>query len=183
MADKNNAKREVISGIAMWAKLNEKNRDFYDENDTHGSYRLSLVIPQDKVTYFEGMGAKVKVDKDGNAYLDVKRPHAVDYTDKETGEEKVWELGPPEVLDENLEPFTGLIGNGSPVNVEVEIRKYGPKLKKATLRILKVQVDTRTMVKYEGKGLKKLGDTPLGHGMPTGFNAQGVSGVVGTETM
>lgn len=174
-------KREVISGIAMWAKLTEKNRDFYDEADTHGSYRLSLVIRPDETEKYESMGVKVKSDKDGNTFIDLKRPHAVDYTDKETNENKTWELGPPEVLDENLEPFTGLIGNGSPVNVEVEVRKYGPKLKKATLRMLKVQVDTRTMVKYEGKGLKKLGDSPLGGGNVVGFNNRATA--VGEETM
>ena len=180
---KENFKREVISGKAMWAKLNEKNRDFYDENDIHGSYRLSLVIRPDEVEKFEGMGVKVKTDKEGQYFIDLKRPHAGDYDDKETGEKKTWELGPPDVVDENLEVFTDLIGNGSPVNVEVEVRKYGPKLKKATLRMLRVQVDQRTMIRYEGKGLKKLGDTPLGgEGNVVGFNAKSAA-VASGETM
>lgn len=156
------SKKEVLSGLAMWAKLNEKNRDFYDENDTHGSYRLSLIIDPSETEKYESLGVKVKTDKEGNTFVDLKRPHAMDYNDKETGEKKIWELGPPEVVDENLDPFDGLIGNKSPVNVEVEVRRYGPKLKKATLRLLRVQVDKRTMVVYEGKGLKKLGDNKLG---------------------
>lgn len=154
---KRETKLEVFSGKAHWAKLNEKNRDFYDEHDKYGSYLMDLELSEEDATALTNRGALVKRFKEsGTPFVRLKRPHAIDYDDKDTGEKKTWELGPPEVVDENLEAIDVLIGNGSPVNVEVETSHYGPKGKKMSIRMLKVQVDTRSLIRYEGKGLKKI---------------------------
>ena len=152
-----------LTGKASWAKLSENNRDFYDEKDLYGSYKLDLEITESEAKEWELERVKVHRNREtGLPFLRLSRPHQIDYEDKETKEKKTWELGPPSVVNENLEPFTGLIGNGSPVIVQVEQRPYGTgKVKKQSLRLIAVQVDTRTMVVYEGGKLQKL-DKPLG---------------------
>jgi len=160
-AEQQNKKKTIwkkIEGVAFWSKLNEKNRDYYDAKDKYGSYVMDLHVSEALAADYEKKGVATKRDKNtGEPFLRLKRPHAVDYPDAETKEIKTFELGPPAVVDETLEPFTGLIGNGSPVFVQVEERPYGRG--KMGLRLQGVQVDTRTMKKFgSSTKFEKLSD-------------------------
>lgn len=96
-----------FSGTAKWAgkKLNK-----YDK------YTLDLYMDEPSLAIYKTSGIRVlpKTDADGETFYKLSRDKVLNKKDG-----TVVDLGPPEFLNADATPFTGLVGNGSKVTVKV----------------------------------------------------------------
>lgn len=142
-------KKVVFTGKAYWARVYEGNHDEYGGKEF---YKITVALDGSSWGKFSqsGLSLKVKpVEVDGEDGVTFKRDlHAKTGVDKKG---KKWSLGggTPRVVDEDGQEFSELIGNGSTVEVLVELYQVasGPMKGKWGHRLEAVKVLEH--VKYE----------------------------------
>lgn len=132
-----------LQGTCKWAKLQEPGTN-YDK--TSRSYSIDMFLDENSWKLFEESGCQLKrrTDKEtGETFVSFKR------AEKKIIKGTIKEMGPPEVLDGEGNPFTGKVGNGSTVIVKISVY---PSLKGMghTLEAIKL-VD---LIEYEGEQVK-----------------------------
>jgi hypothetical protein len=109
-----------FSGIAKWARV-------FEPDDKYGNFTINVELDADSQKKFDASGIQVrpKVDaEDGKTYYRFRR----------SGDD-----GKPLVLDNQNEPFSNKIGNGSKVTVRVQ--SYDTKKHGVGHRLQAVRVD------------------------------------------
>jgi hypothetical protein len=111
-------KHKVI-GKAMWSKVFDSNKELRDwqgnPHDFGGLFKIDVILDKENKAKYKSSGTsgKGKFDDDGNFLATFKRK------EKERFE---WAGGPPQVLNKDDTPFTGvMIPNGSVVEVEFTV--------------------------------------------------------------
>lgn len=101
----------TFPGIAKWARVHTPNK--------FNNYQLSLYVDTAtrKAVKASGYRGKLNEDDDG-FYYNFRRPHTKVFK----GKEEV--LGPPTITGPDGKPLTDFIGNGSEVEVVVEIYEF-----------------------------------------------------------
>lgn len=124
----------TMKGIAKWALLQVPDREY-------NSYKITLYPDQASMAKFHqsGLQNKPKQDEDGE-HITFRRPV------EKVFKGKLQEMGPPEVKMRDGSPLKDFVGNGSTVEVEIEV--YDTKRGKGG-RLAKVTVDN--LVPYEKK--------------------------------
>ena len=114
-----------FKGPCKWAKV-------FKPDSKYNLYSINLYLDAKTKADYQKSGIQVgiKTDDDGD-YVIFRRPHA------KIIKGKMAELGPPRVEDKDLQPFEGSIGNGSIVEVTVDVYD-SVKGKGHTLRNVKV---------------------------------------------
>lgn len=101
----------IVQGIAYWAKVRE---DVFDKK--FNRWTIDVILDTKGVNKLKEAGLKPKKNEDGKWVFKFKRARIR----KKDGVAKT----PPVVVDEYNKPFTGLIGNGSVVNIQFTPIKY-----------------------------------------------------------
>ena len=139
-----------VSGIASWAFLTKAKPAFKTKGSTIPStYTVDLIldIKTAKALKAEGLNVK-RVTKEisgiedaiGKPYLTIKKPAEFDGIP----------TSPPEVVDSKLNPFNGIIGNGSKISVVFATKAWeGFGTTGVAAKLRKVQV--LDLVTYAGK--------------------------------
>lgn len=99
----------IVQGKAMWASVQTPNTKF------EPVYCIDLVISKKDADTIKKQGLKVKTNDDGEYYVKFKRKLF-----KKGGDQNK----KPKVVDANRQPFAGLIGNGSIVNVQYSVYEW-----------------------------------------------------------
>lgn len=136
------AKNIVFTGKAYWARVYEGNHDEFGGKEF---YKITVALDNEGWSKFHqsGLSLKVKpVEQDGEDGVTFKRDvEAKSGVDKKG---KKWSLGggPPRVRDAEGDEFSDLIGNGSTVEVLVEVYEVasGPLKGKKGHRLEAVKV-------------------------------------------
>lgn len=139
-----------VTGVAEWAKLFESNRDMNEDfHGPGGAYTIQLYMEQDQQEIFDDSGSRIKPKvKDAGLCVQFKRKH-IGPKDKK-GEHIETLSGPPQVVDENNEPWdeSVLIMNGSKVEVCFEV--YSTSMGNGT-RLMGVKI--LELAEMEDRGL------------------------------
>jgi hypothetical protein len=112
-------KQHYFTGKAKWAKV-------YKPDEKYNNFAINIELDDASKKEFDGTGIRVqpkKDESDGLTYYRFRRSE---------------EDGPPLVVDNQGEPFSKLIGNGSNVTVRVESydsKKYGKGHRLQAVRI------------------------------------------------
>lgn len=123
-----------------WASVTKPNTKF------EPVYEIVALLNEEQAEKFRKMGANVQTEEDGTPYVRFKRKVLGRKRDGTT-----FERTPPIVVDAKKEPFEGLIGNGSLVNVQYTPREYMAFGRKGlALQLEAVQV--LELVPYEERG-------------------------------
>jgi hypothetical protein len=126
------------TGTINWPKLTEEFKDTkYDDN---GIYSVNFYPTNFEAVKESGIQVEPKMDKEtGDLYFKLSRKHM------QVFKNEIKTLGPPEVRY-NREPYTGAIGNGSKVTVNVGIfdtkKGKGHRLERVTVNELVEYVST-----------------------------------------
>lgn len=134
-----------FTGKCNWAKVYKPDTKF-----TPGKYSLDFIFAnKEDIKEFKAIKLRnvIKVDDDGNQYVNLGRKLGKKPWPKEVPIEEREDWGPPEVVDKDGNKFDKLIGNGS--TVAVEIVAYDGQLGKGS-RLEKVVVIEH--VPYEREG-------------------------------
>lgn len=138
-----------LRGEAYWARVQEDNFDSYNGLDF---YKITVALDDPSWDKYNKSGFLLVpkgVSKDEEDKLGVTFRRNVEpklFKDKKTGKITEFGGGAPKVLDENDEPYEGLIGNGS--IVEVTVAKFPVKMRKGYgHRLEKVKI--LELVNYE----------------------------------
>ena len=131
-----------LTGKAYWARVYEGNHDEYGGKEF---YKITIVPTDESWVKFNKSGLSLKpkaVEEDGELGVTFRRDvHAKTGTDKNG---KPWTMGggAPQVVDEDGDEFDKLIGNGSVVEVAVDVYsiKKGPMKGKKGHRLDGVKV-------------------------------------------
>ena len=131
-----------LTGKAYWARVYEGNHDEYGGKEF---YKITIVPTDESWVKFNKSGLSLKpkaVEEDGELGVTFRRDvHAKTGTDKNG---KPWTMGggAPQVVDEDGDEFDKLIGNGSVVEVAVDVYsiKAGPMKGKKGHRLDGVKV-------------------------------------------
>ncbi len=105
----------IVQGIARWAKVRE---DVFDKK--FNKWTIDVILNTKAVNKLKEVGLKPKKNEDGEWVFKFKRARVR----KIDGVAKT----PPVVVDAYNKPFTGLIGNGSIVNIQftpIKYKEYG----------------------------------------------------------
>lgn len=149
-----------IKAIAAWAHVNKPSKAsiWKDESGVNvpiaSSYSINLLLDGKTAKALDAEGVDVKkvtkeitglTDSVGKPYVIAKTPA----TYKEGGPAR-----PPVCVDAKTKPYTGLIGNGSTVIVEVQLKPWSKKIGKTvvegtSVKLLGVQVLELVEVKSE----------------------------------
>ena len=133
MSDKN--KYLNLKGKAMWARIFEDNRDMNgwegNARETDGQYTMNLLLDDEGLYELQRSGSQAadfaKATDDGLHSVKFKRPHVK--TNK-SGDILEWAGGPPKVVHADGKTKwdfeeDGAIGNGSEVEVRINVYKAG----------------------------------------------------------
>lgn len=140
----------TFTGTSEWAKVyaGQIDREFVDDTnprDKGGNWSIGVILDEDEMKTFRAIGTKAGPDK--------KNPNKVTFRRYEKS--FLGPLSPPEVvLPDGYEDGTS-IGNGSAVEVEVDIYDYTFKNKPGKAMRLK-KVTVTKLVEYK----KPDGDAP-----------------------
>jgi len=154
----------VLSGVAYWARPHEGQEDEYEDKKF---YKITLVPDDESWAKFARTGLKLKkkpVNKDDDAPegLTFKRDlEGKEIEDKKTGKIKVLGGGPIPVVDSDGQTLTCEIGNGSLVDILVNV--YDGEYKKRRYvghRTEKIRVNK--LVKYDPFAEDDLSDFGTG---------------------
>lgn len=152
----------IVKGIANWVKGAEGKQEKYDEDDEFAAWSMQLTIDEATAKHFEMKGVNVNRDKvTGEPFIRPKRKEAKKERIDGVLTDNIIKMDPPKAFDENLNPIDiNTIGNGSPCYVDYWVSTPSKKSYKAGVMWEGIQVDTRTMQKYQ-QGLGVL-EAPLG---------------------
>lgn len=136
----------IVSGVAAWPFVT---RPRAARDNMPAVYTLDLLLDIETAKKLKGLGLKIdKVKEDipgiedskGKPFLRLKRKvKLADGT----------ELGPPEVVDAAVKPYSGIVGNGSKVNVIFKAREWkSPLGSGVSADLYKVQITE--LVEYKG---------------------------------
>lgn len=108
-------KTYTLYGTCKWAKVQPDQLDLNYDKETK-AWKIDLYLTPGSLEIFEksGLQLKLRSDDDGQ-YIQLKRP------EKKIFNDTIEELAPPYVIDAAGENFTGRVGNGSKVAVEVDV--------------------------------------------------------------
>ena len=123
------------TGTAMWAFTKTPDSKF------EPCWRINLLITDEEAKKLKEIGLKPKRNDDGVFEFKLKR----NVERKKGGGQNP----PPQVFDAQLNPFDGLIGNGSKVNVKFSVYNWEFKGKKGTSADLQA-IQIVELVPYEG---------------------------------
>ncbi len=124
-----------FSGMFKWAKVHQPDTKFGEK------YQIDVYLDDASLDLFNKSGSRSKVRQDDDGtFIKFSRNRW-----QKDNEGKDMDMGPPDVLSSNNEPFDKLIGNGSKGTVKVEV--YDSKYGKGT-RLAAVRVDQH--VPFEG---------------------------------
>lgn len=96
-----------VSGIAMWASVNTPNTRF------EPMYCIDLIVSEADAKKLKAEGVKVKRNDDGEPVVKFRRKLYRKGSSEENQK--------PKCVDAKLNPYTGLIGNGSKVVVQYNV--------------------------------------------------------------
>lgn len=127
------AQHITLTGEAHWAKVFEHNKDKHEAfHGPDGAYTVDMLLDKEELDKLTQAGSRLKpkITEEG-VVIKFKRKHTHPAGISELG-------GPPRVVDSEGNPWEGgLIGNGSKVQIIVEV--YDTKMGKGTrLEALKV---------------------------------------------
>lgn len=143
-----------LTGIAAWAFLTKpKPASKYKGKPIPASYAVNLLLDVQTAKKLHKEGFNVKKvkeeipgipDAEGQYYLTIKKP----------ADHKGTPTTPPEIVDAQLNPFSGLIGNGSKITVVFAAKEWEMELGQTVAtgiaaKLRKVQV--LDLVEYGGK--------------------------------
>lgn len=142
-------KKIVLKGNAYWARVYEGNHDEYGGKEF---YKITVALDGDSWGKFSKSGMTLQsrpVEKDSEVKgITFRRDiEGRDFVDKKTGKTKTLGGGPPRVVDKDGSVMTDLIGNGSEVEVLVEV--YETKSKPAKIGHRLEAVKVLKIVHYE----------------------------------
>lgn len=144
------SERIYLSGIAMWAKLFERNRDrgeFYESTD--GMTTIDLLMEKEELDKLKASGSRLrpKVTDEGLT-VKFKRPWIHSGGISDFG-------GPPQVVDSDGNDWDDSVsvGNGSTVEIAVDV--YDTQMGKGT-RLAGVKVLDLVEYESEGEGQPRL---------------------------
>lgn len=103
-------KQYTYCGKCKWAKV-------FKPDEKYGNYQIVLYPnkPSLKAYIKAGHQGEIREDEDGQYVIFRRRPKVL------TKKGDIWDKGPPKVLDADGEAFNKLIGNGSEVEITVEV--------------------------------------------------------------
>lgn len=164
----------TITGVAAWSHISKPSKEQNIEVKGHkktipSKYSIDVFLSADDANKLNKKGFNVKKAKKevpgienaiGKPYLQVKKPAVYKSGDA---------TKPPVCVDTSLNPYTGLIGNGSQVNVKVDPFEYEIMGREGiAARLLGVQVVD--LVEH-----KSSGAATGGFDVVEGFKAESVS--------
>lgn len=132
----------ILSGKSYWARVYEGSHDEYSGKEF---YKITVALDGDSWSKFSKSGMTLKarpVEKDSDIQgITFRRDlEGKEFVDKSSGKTKVLGGGTPRVVDENGDKMTALIGNGSEVEVLVEVYETKQKPPKIGHRLEAVKV-------------------------------------------
>lgn len=130
-----------------WASIQEPNTKF------DPTYEIVAVLDDEQAAYFADKGVKVKEEEGENTV----RFKLGQFGTKRDGSK--FERNPPRCVDAAKEPFTDLIGNGSIVNIQYELKEW--------------EAFGNTGVKPELKAVQVLEHVPYSGGVNDEFEEEG----------
>jgi len=100
----------TYAGVAKWAML-------FKPDEKYDVYKITLYPDKTSLKAYvkNGHQGVIKEDEDGKHVTFRRKVSLL------TKKKEVWELGPPKVVDAEGNKFTELVGNGSEVEVVVEV--------------------------------------------------------------
>lgn len=121
------SKNVILSGKAYWARVYEGNHDEYNGREF---YKITVALDDASWAKYNKSGMSLKArpvssqDEDAPLGITFKRDlEAKVFTDKKTGKTKELGGGAPRVKDADGQVMDALIGNGSDVEVLVNVYK------------------------------------------------------------
>lgn len=121
-----NVKTYTYKGTCKWAKL-------FKPDQKYNTYQITLYPDKAGLKQYVKAGhqGEIREDEDGKYVVFRRKPQI-------PTKKGIWELGPPEVVDENNESLDKLVGNGS--EVEVTVETYSTAAAGMGTRLAKVKV-------------------------------------------
>lgn len=135
------SKRVRLSGFAHWALVFEHNKD----TKFDPKFSIDLDLTPEELQKFDGTGFNVEARKRKNGFYNFYR--------KEKNANAKWG-GPPRVFiqtKDGITPFDGAIGNGSLVDVNIDVYDYSYAGKKGVGHRLD-SVMVRDLIEYNPNG-------------------------------
>lgn len=135
-------KKIVLKGNAYWARVYEGSHDEYGGKEF---YKITVDLDGDSWGKFSRSGMTLQsrpVEKDSDIKgITFRRDiEGKEFKDAKTGKVKVLGGGPPRVVDKDGQVMTDLIGNGSEIEVLVEVYETKSKPPKIGHRLEAVKV-------------------------------------------
>lgn len=136
------SKKVVLSGVSYWARVYEGSHDEYGGKEF---YKITVALDGDSWGKFSKSGMTLQsrpVEKDSDVKgITFRRDvEGRDFVDKRTGKSKTLGGGTPRVVGPDGAVFSELIGNGSEVEVLVEVYQTNSKPPKTGHRLEAVKV-------------------------------------------